>query len=94
MTGLNILALVLATLMSWHYLTGGSMSGCGVGSPCEQVLNSRWSTIAGVLPVSGLGGWGLFSNAGFRLSYWFIFRDIVNSPGLECDVGTGRLNCR
>lgn len=55
MTGLNILALVLATIMSWHYLTGGSIAGCGVGSPCEQVLNSRWATIAGVMPVSGLG---------------------------------------
>ncbi len=54
MTGLNILALFLATVMSWHYLTGGSMAGCGGGSPCEQVLNSRWSTIAGILPVSGL----------------------------------------
>ena len=54
MTGLSILALVLATVMSWHYLTGGSMAGCGGGSPCEQVLNSRWSTIAGILPVSGL----------------------------------------
>jgi len=30
------------------------MIGCGGGSPCEQVLNSRWSTIAGILPVSGL----------------------------------------
>jgi uncharacterized membrane protein len=40
--------------MSWHYLVGGSMAGCGSGSPCEQVLNSRWSTIAGILPVSGL----------------------------------------
>ena len=54
MTGLNILALVLSTIMSWHYLTGGSMAGCGGGSPCEQVLNSRWSTIAGILPISGL----------------------------------------
>ena len=40
--------------MSWHYLKGGSMIGCGGGSPCEQVLNSQWSTIAGILPVSGL----------------------------------------
>lgn len=30
------------------------MLGCGGGSPCDDVLNSRWSTIAGVLPVSGL----------------------------------------
>jgi uncharacterized membrane protein len=40
--------------MSWHYLAGGSMAGCGTGSPCDQVLNSRWSVIAGILPVSGL----------------------------------------
>jgi len=40
--------------MSWHYLAGGSMVGCGGGSPCEQVLNSRWSNLAGILPISGL----------------------------------------
>src|SRR5512137_1317376 len=54
MTGLNIIALVLTMIMSWHYLTGGSIAGCGGGSPCEQVLSSRWSAIAGILPVSGL----------------------------------------
>jgi uncharacterized membrane protein len=54
LTGLNSLALILSIIMSWHYLKGGSMVGCGGGSPCEQVLNSRWSTIAGVLPISGL----------------------------------------
>ena len=40
--------------MSWHYLAGGTIAGCGGGSPCEQVLSSHWSTIAGILPVSGL----------------------------------------
>jgi uncharacterized membrane protein len=40
--------------MGWHYLKGGDMVGCGGGSPCEQVLNSPWSTIAGILPISGL----------------------------------------
>lgn len=30
------------------------MVGCGGGSPCEQVLNSQWSVIAGIFPVSGL----------------------------------------
>lgn len=30
------------------------MVGCGGGSPCEQVLNSQWSLIAGVIPVSGV----------------------------------------
>jgi uncharacterized membrane protein/protein-disulfide isomerase len=48
------LALLLSIVMSWHYLMGGSMVGCGGGSPCEQVLNSRWSNLAGILPVSGL----------------------------------------
>jgi len=54
LTGLNTLALVLSAILSWHYLSGGSMIGCVGGSPCEQVLNSRWSMIAGILPVSGL----------------------------------------
>ena len=51
---LTLLALVLSSIMSWHYLEGGSMAGCGGGSPCEQMLNSRWSMVAGILPVSGL----------------------------------------
>ena len=51
---LNLLALILSTYLSWHYLEGGSMAGCGVGSPCDQVLNSPWSMLGGVLPVSGL----------------------------------------
>jgi uncharacterized membrane protein/protein-disulfide isomerase len=54
LTGLNILALVLSAIMSWHYLKGGPMAGCGGGSPCEAVLNSQWSMIAGLVPVSGL----------------------------------------
>jgi uncharacterized membrane protein len=52
--GLNIVALVLSAILSWHYLMGGSMVGCGGGSPCDQVLNSRWSSLGGILPVSGL----------------------------------------
>jgi uncharacterized membrane protein len=54
LTALNSLALVLSAIMSWHYLVGGSMAGCGGGSPCEQVLNSQWSMIAGIFPISGL----------------------------------------
>ena len=53
-TGLNTLALVLSGIMSWHYLAGGTMVGCGGGSPCELVLNSQWSVIAGIIPISGL----------------------------------------
>ena len=54
LTGLSALALALSAYLGWHYLVGGSVIGCGGGSPCDQVLNSRWSSIAGVLPVSGL----------------------------------------
>ncbi|MEO6849541.1 MAG: vitamin K epoxide reductase family protein [Mucilaginibacter sp.] len=52
--GLNLIALVLSGILSWHYLQGGSMPGCDGVSTCEQVLNSKWSTIGGSLPVSGL----------------------------------------
>ena len=54
LTGLNMLALVLSAILRWYYLKGGSMATCGGGSSCEQVLNSRWSMIAGMIPVSGL----------------------------------------
>ena len=54
LTGLSALALALSAYLGWHYLVGGSVIGCGGGSPCDQVLNSRWSTVGGVLPVSGL----------------------------------------
>ncbi len=54
LTGLSSLALALSAYLGWHYLVGGSVIGCAGGSGCDQVLNSRWSTIGGVLPVSGL----------------------------------------
>jgi uncharacterized membrane protein/protein-disulfide isomerase len=52
--GLNLLALALSGYLAWHSLTGGAMIGCSGGSSCDEVLNSRWSSIGGVLPVSGL----------------------------------------
>ena len=54
LTGLTALALALSGYLGWHYLMGGTMIGCGGGSPCERVLSGRWSTIGGVIPVSGL----------------------------------------
>jgi uncharacterized membrane protein len=54
LTGLSALGLALGGFLSWHYVTGGSMLGCSGGSPCDEVLNSQWSAIGGVLPVSGL----------------------------------------
>jgi uncharacterized membrane protein len=53
LTGLIALALALSVYLSWHYLVGRSMIGCG-GRGCDQVLSSRWSAIGGLLPVSGL----------------------------------------
>ena len=35
-------------------LRGGSMIGCGIGSSCDEVLNSRWATVGGILPISVL----------------------------------------
>lgn len=69
-TGLNILALVLSGVLSWHYLSGGAMVGCGGGSSCDSVLNSRWSDLAGILPVSGLamGAYLAILAAGFFIS--------------------------
>ena len=54
MTGLGALGLLLSAYLGWHYIAGGTVIGCGGGSPCDQVLGSRWSAIGGVLPVSGL----------------------------------------
>lgn len=54
LTGLSLLGLALSAYLGWHYLMGGPVIGCGGGSPCDLVLNSRWSAIGGVLPVSGL----------------------------------------
>ena len=53
-TVLCILALVLSAILSWHFLTGRSMAGCSGGSACDNVLSSRWSMLADILPVSGL----------------------------------------
>jgi len=54
MTGLNILALVMSLILTWHQIMGGTMAGCGSGSPCEQVISSRWALVAGIIPSSGL----------------------------------------
>jgi uncharacterized membrane protein len=54
LTGLNALALALSAYLAWHSLAGGAVIGCSGGSSCDQVLNSRWSSIGGLVPVSGL----------------------------------------
>ena len=53
-TGLNLLALVLSVMLSWQSLSGNGMPGCSGESSCNDLLNSRWSKLAGILPVSAL----------------------------------------
>jgi uncharacterized membrane protein len=59
LTGLCVVGLAMTTFLSWLYLSDGSAIGCTGGSPCDQVLRSRWSTVGGVFPVSGLAA-GLY----------------------------------
>ncbi len=54
LTSLSALGLALSGYLGWHFLAGGPVIGCGGGSPCGDVLNSRWSSVGGVLPISGL----------------------------------------
>lgn len=52
--GLGTLGLGLSLYLAWHSLAGSPVAGCGGGSPCDQVLGSRWSMVGGRVPVSGL----------------------------------------
>ena len=51
---LIILAIVISIILSWLYFKDSAVPGCGTGSSCDQVLSSRWSSLAGIVPVSGL----------------------------------------
>ena len=51
---LSVVALVLCVVMALHSIKGTAMIGCGPGSSCDNVLNSRWSMVLGVIPVAGL----------------------------------------
>jgi uncharacterized membrane protein/protein-disulfide isomerase len=61
LTGLSALGLALSAYLSWHYLANRSVLGCSGANSCDDVLNSRWSTIGGVLPVSGLAAGAYFA---------------------------------
>src|SRR5689334_13716686 len=71
LVGLNMMALMLSVILGWHYLRGGSIAGCGGGSACGQVLNSRWSAIGGIFPISGLaiGAYLALLFAGFFIGH-------------------------
>jgi uncharacterized membrane protein len=51
---MSAIALALCAYLSLHYLLGASVIGCAGGNSCDQLLSSRWATIGGLLPVSGL----------------------------------------
>ena len=51
---LSLVAILLNVIMSWFHLTGTAMVGCDGSSSCGKILSSQWSTVAGVVPVSGL----------------------------------------
>lgn len=52
MTLLGVIALALCTFMAVHAMNGTYMIGCAAGSSCDSVMNSRWSSLFGILPVS------------------------------------------
>jgi uncharacterized membrane protein len=54
LTGLSTLALALSAYLGWHFIVGEPVIGCGDGSSCDEMLSGRWSSIGGVVPVSGL----------------------------------------
>lgn len=53
-SGLAIAGLGINGLLLSQSLSGNSIAGCGGGSACHDVLNSRWSQVLGI-PVAMLG---------------------------------------
>lgn len=52
--GLALCGFAINLLLLIRHVTGGGIAGCGGGSPCEELLNSRWSQVLG-MPVTGFG---------------------------------------
>ncbi|MGF7473876.1 hypothetical protein WFJ45_24455, partial [Salmonella enterica subsp. enterica serovar Minnesota] len=55
--GLGIVALIVAAgasaVMALEHLAGFTLPGCGAGSPCAALANSRWGKVPGLdWPVS------------------------------------------
>jgi uncharacterized membrane protein/protein-disulfide isomerase len=72
-----VLALALSAYLSWQHLTDASVIGCVGDSSCDELLSSRWSTVAGVLPVSSLA-------AGVYLS--ILVASLFTGPGTPAPV--------
>jgi len=55
MIALALCGFAINLLLFIRHLAGGGIAGCGGGSACEEMLNSRWSQVMGV-PVTVFGG--------------------------------------
>jgi uncharacterized membrane protein/glutaredoxin len=56
---LSVIGVFLTSYLTWTHWTGDMVKGCKVGSSCDVVLSSQWSTLLG-LPTSA---WGLLAYA-------------------------------
>ena len=70
---LCVVGLALCAYLSWHYVMGTKVIGCGGGSPCDQVLTSKWSSVWGKVPVSGLAAGAYMA---MLVATFFVGRDI------------------
>src|SRR5579883_1362270 len=57
--GLGIIGMLLTSYLTYTHYIGGMVKGCTVGSSCDIVLSSSWSTLLG-LPTSA---WGFLAYA-------------------------------
>ena len=56
---LGVIGILLTSYLTWTHWTGDLVKGCKVGSSCDIVLSSQWSTLMGI-PTSA---WGLLAYA-------------------------------
>ena len=56
---LGVIGVLLTSYLTWTHWTGDLVKGCKVGSSCDIVLSSQWSTLMGI-PTSA---WGLLAYA-------------------------------
>ena len=56
---LSVIGIFLTSYLTWTHWTGDMVKGCKVGSSCDIVLSSQWSTLLGI-PTSA---WGFLAYA-------------------------------
>jgi uncharacterized membrane protein len=78
--GLALVGLALTGYLTWAASSGSGLQGCGVDSPCDAVLSSRWATLLGAptsvwgfLAYATLAGIAVGGRAGWRwVATWTI----------------------